>query len=126
MEMKIAIDALSALAQEARLKAFRLLVEAGPAGLAAGLLAERLDIAPPTMSFHLAELSHAGLVRARRDGRSIIYSADFAVMNGLVGYLTENCCRAGHCAPAGSAPAKPRTRTTGAKSHETPARLTRR
>lgn len=121
MEMITAIGALSALAQAARLKAFRLLVEAGPDGLAAGLLAQRLGIAPPTMSFHLAELSHAGLVRARRDGRSIIYSADFAAMNGLVGYLTENCCRAAACAPA-----KPKSRTTGVNRHEALARLARR
>ncbi|MGH6933387.1 MAG: ArsR/SmtB family transcription factor [Dongiaceae bacterium] len=122
MEMITAIGALAALAQEARLKAFRLLVEAGPVGLAAGLLAERLGIAPPTMSFHLAELAHAGLVRARRAGRSIIYSADFTAMNGLVGYLTENCCRAS----AGCAPAKSRIRHQGDPRHETSARLARR
>jgi DNA-binding transcriptional ArsR family regulator len=126
MEMKTVIAALSALAQEGRLRAFRLLVEAGPDGLAAGILAERLAIAPPTMSFHLAELSHAGLVRSRRDGRSIIYAADFAAMNGLVGYLTENCCRAAACAPADCSPRKSTTRVTGARRHEAPARLTRR
>ena len=86
------IRALSALAQEHRLAAFRLLVQAGPAGIAAGALAEKLDVPPSSMSFHLAQLANAGLVTQRRESRSIIYSADYAAMNGLMGYLTENCC----------------------------------
>lgn len=94
------IAALAALAQHHRLAAFRALVEAGPAGLPAGDIATRLGIAASSLSFHLAQLERAGLVRAVRAGRSIIYSADFAAMTALVGYLTENCCGGGVCAPA--------------------------
>ena len=86
------IHALSALAQEHRLAGFRLLVQAGEQGLAAGVIAEKLDVPPSSMSFHLAQLANAGLVRQRRESRSIIYTADFAAMNALMGYLTENCC----------------------------------
>ena len=86
------IRALSALAQEHRLAAFRLLVQAGEEGVAAGALAEKLDVPPSSMSFHLAQLANAGLVTQRRESRSIIYSADYAAMNSLMGYLTENCC----------------------------------
>lgn len=92
METKQAIDALAALAQESRLKVFRLLVEAGPAGVAAGRIAERLALPPATLSFHLAHLARAGLARSRHEGRFVIYSADFPNMNRLVGFLTENCC----------------------------------
>lgn len=92
MQANTAIRALSALAQEHRLAAFRLLVQAGEQGLAAGALAEQIDVPPSSMSFHLAQLANAGLVRQRRESRSIIYSADYAAMNGLMGYLTENCC----------------------------------
>ena len=91
------IRALSALAQEHRLAAFRLLVQAGPAGIAAGTLAEKLDVPPSSMSFHLAQLANAGLVTQRRESRSIIYAADYAAMNGLMGYLTENCCGGMSC-----------------------------
>lgn len=91
------IRALSALAQEHRLAAYRLLVQAGPEGMAAGALAEALKVPPSSMSFHLAQLSNAGLILQRRQSRSIIYSADFPVMNGLVAYLTENCCRGESC-----------------------------
>jgi ArsR family transcriptional regulator len=94
------IAALGALAQSHRLAAFRALVEAGPSGLAAGDIATRLGIAASSLSFHLAQLERAGLVRSRRAGRSIIYAADFAAMTALVGYLTENCCGGGSCAPA--------------------------
>ena len=94
------VAALAALAQPHRLAAFRALVEAGPDGMAAGAIATRLDLAPSSLSFHLAQLERAGLVRALRAGRSIIYSADFAAMNGLVGYLTENCCGGSSCVPA--------------------------
>jgi DNA-binding transcriptional ArsR family regulator len=93
MEKKNALASLSALAHETRLDIYRLLVEAGPAGVPAGMIADRLDLAGPTLSFHLNHLRHAGLVEFRREGRSLIYSADFARMNGLVGYLTENCCQ---------------------------------
>ncbi|WP_305096840.1 ArsR/SmtB family transcription factor [Croceibacterium aestuarii] len=92
MQAHRVIRALAALAQEHRLAAFRLLVQAGEPGVAAGTLADKLDIPPSSMSFHLAQLANAGLVTQRRESRSIIYSADYAVMNDLMGYLTENCC----------------------------------
>lgn len=94
------VAALGALAQQHRLAAFRALVEAGPTGLPAGDIATRLGIAASSLSFHLAQLERAGLVRAVRAGRSIIYSADFAAMTALVGYLTENCCGGDVCTPA--------------------------
>ncbi len=92
MQTKQAIGTLGALAQESRLAIFRLLVERGPEGLSAGGIAEALDIPASSLSFHLAQLSHAGLIVQRRESRSLIYSVDFKVMNGLMGYLTENCC----------------------------------
>lgn len=92
------IAALGALAQEHRLAVFRRLVVAGPEGLAAGALAETIGVSPSSMSFHLAQLSHAGLVGQRREGRSIIYSASYGAMNALIGYLTENCCAGTGCA----------------------------
>ena len=92
MEIENAVTALSALAQDTRLAAFRLLVRAGPAGMAAGRIADALSLPANTLSFHLAQLDHAGLVTARRAGRSIIYAADFGAMDRLVGYLHENCC----------------------------------
>ena len=98
METKEIIAALSALAQESRLAIFRLLVEAGPQGLPVGAIAESLGLANATLSFHLRELTRAGLTEATPNGRSIIYSTDFTTMNGLIAYLTENCC-----AGAGSA-----------------------
>ena len=97
--MTQAIDALAALAQETRLKVYRLLVEAGPQGLSAGLIGEELELPPATLSFHLAHLARTGLVRSRQEGRFVIYSADFKNMNQLVGFLTENCCGGGSCAP---------------------------
>lgn len=93
------IGSLGALAQEHRLAVFRMLVRAGPEGRAAGALAEALDIPASSLSFHLAQLSHAGLVNQRRVSRSIIYSADFSAMNALLSYLTENCCAGAECAP---------------------------
>jgi ArsR family transcriptional regulator, arsenate/arsenite/antimonite-responsive transcriptional repressor len=87
-----AVAALAALAHEHRLAIFRLLVEAGPGGLTAGTISTRLRMAPSTLTFHLQHLQHAQLIRQRRDGRQLIYSADFEEMNSLVGYLTENCC----------------------------------
>jgi len=99
MEMMQAVDALAALAQESRLKVYRLLVEAGPGGLAAGRIGEELDLPAATLSFHLAHLARTGLVKSRQEGRFIFYSADFQNMNQLVGYLTENCCGGRSCAP---------------------------
>ena len=97
METKQAIQSLSALAQESRLSIFRLLVQAGPAGMAAGAIGEALDLPPATLSFHLASLTRAGLAQSRQDGRFIIYNADYAGMNALVGFLTENCCQGAAC-----------------------------
>jgi ArsR family transcriptional regulator, arsenate/arsenite/antimonite-responsive transcriptional repressor len=97
------IRSLGALAQEHRLAAFRLLVQAGPDGMAAGALAEALGIPASSLSFHLAQLSNAGLVSQRRVSRSIIYAADYAAMNGLLSYLTDNCCAGGSCAPVTTA-----------------------
>lgn len=99
MEMNQAIRALAALAQETRLSAFRLLVQAGEEGVSAGTLAERLGVANATLSFHLKELSHAGLIRSRQESRHIYYSADFAAMNTLLQFLTENCCGGVPCVP---------------------------
>lgn len=100
-----AVRALSALAQETRLQVFRRLVQQGASGLAAGEIAEHLGISPATLSFHLKELAHAKLVSARQDGRFIFYAANFAEMNRLLGYLTDNCCAAdgGSCTPAACA-----------------------
>ena len=92
MKAKDVVPALSALAQENRLDVFRLLVQAGPDGMAAGEIADRLKLAPPTLSFHLAQLKHAGLVEVRRDGRSLIYTAHYDHMNELMAFLTDNCC----------------------------------
>lgn len=87
------VRVLGALAQESRLDAFRALVRAGPAGLAAGEIARQLEIPPPTLSFHLRAMLHAGLVRSRRDGRSLLYAANFDVLARVLRYLTENCCQ---------------------------------
>lgn len=92
-----AVRALGALAQEHRLACFRRLVEAGPNGLAAGELAEALGIPNSSLSFHLAQLTHAGLIVQQRKGRSIIYAACFPAMNALLAYLTENCCAGSNC-----------------------------
>jgi DNA-binding transcriptional ArsR family regulator len=97
MQAQAVIRALGALAQEHRLAAFRLLVQAGPAGLAAGAIAEAIGVPASSMSFHLAQLTNAGLVTQQRRSRSIIYAADFAAMNQLMGYLTENCCGGEPC-----------------------------
>nr|WP_315251975.1 metalloregulator ArsR/SmtB family transcription factor [uncultured Duganella sp.] len=92
MDTKQTLAALAALAQESRLAVFRLLVQAGPDGLAASKIGERLEIAPSSLSFHLKELTHAGLIASRQEGRFVIYSADIAAMHGLIDFLTENCC----------------------------------
>ena len=92
MELNTAVQHLGALAHDTRLSIFRLLVRRGAAGLPAGEIATRLDIAPPNASFHLAELSRVGLIGAKRDGRNVIYSVSFSVMAELMSYLQENCC----------------------------------
>lgn len=105
MEIKDVISGLGALAQEHRLAIFRALVQEGPEGLPAGVLAERLGVAPATLSFHLSQLSHAGLVLSRRQGRSIIYSVDVDRFQALLGFLMENCCQGNPeiCQPASPA-----------------------
>jgi DNA-binding transcriptional ArsR family regulator len=99
METKAAISALSALAQDSRLAVFRLLVQAGPTGMAASKIADQLKVPSSSLSFHLKELTHAGLIAPRQDGRFLIYSANFGTMNALVGFLTENCCGGNPCTP---------------------------
>jgi len=124
-----ALASLSALSHETRLAIYRLLVEAGPAGLAAGIIAERIQLAGPTLSFHLNHLKHAELVECRRDGRSLIYSADYGQMNGLVAYLTENCCQgdAEACGLPACAPAAgPRIQVKGGSRDEAVSRARRR
>jgi len=109
MQDKSVVRSLAALAQETRLAIFRLLVEQGPEGLAAGELADRLKLAGATLSFHLKELAHAGLVDARQAGRFIYYSANYRTMNGLLDFLTRNCCQGSTCDIA-CAPAAQRKR----------------
>ena len=102
MEKTDAVAALAALAQDNRLDVFRLLVRAGDRGMPAGAVANALDLAPNTLTFHFDRLRDAGLVTVRREGRSMIYAARFEVMNELLGFLTENCCQGAteKCAPA--------------------------
>jgi ArsR family transcriptional regulator len=99
MEASNAVAALAALAQDTRLEVFRLLVQAGPEGMAAGQVAEKLQLAPNTLTFHFDRLKGADLVTVRRDGRSMIYAARYETMNGLIAFLTENCCQGAGCAP---------------------------
>lgn len=111
MKTPAVIAALGALAHEHRLAIYRLLVQRGPEGLPAGAIGQRVGLVPSSLTFHLQNLQRAGLITQRRDSRQLIYSADFTVMNGLVGYLTENCCGTGNsecCEPA--VPAKPAKR----------------
>jgi ArsR family transcriptional regulator, arsenate/arsenite/antimonite-responsive transcriptional repressor len=100
MKANETVSALSALAHEHRLAIYRLLVQAGPDGRPAGEIAEALGLPPSSLSFHLAHLNRAGLIEQRRESRSLIYSADFAQMNALVAFLTDNCCGGKPCAPA--------------------------
>lgn len=101
MEKKAAIEALGALAQETRLDLFRLLVTVGPEGLSAGMIADRLGVLPASLTFHLKQLQHAGLITQRRLSRQLIYSAEYGAMTDLLVYLTENCCgRGASCVPA--------------------------
>ena len=103
METTQAVEALAALAQTSRLHIYRLLVQAGPEGMPAGGISDQLGLPPATLSFHLSQLTRAGIARSRQDGRFVIYSADYAAMKALVGYLTENCCAGKSCKPSSSA-----------------------
>jgi len=116
MEMTAAVQSLSALAHQGRLSAYRLMVRAGPDGLAAGELSRRLETPPNTLSAHLTALSHAGLVQSRRDGRSVIYSARFDRMGELMAFLAEDCCGGALevCGPVAAAAARTRTVPAGA------------
>src|SRR5215472_18019818 len=119
MDQKRAIAALGALAQETRLELFRLLVARGPEGLPAGVIAERLGVMPSSLSFHLQQLVHAGLITQRRLSRRLIYSAEYGAMNALLAYLTENCCgQATACVTA----CNPADAFTKGESDEAPAR----
>ena len=102
METKSAVHILAALAQETRLSVFRLLVERGPDGVPAGQIADSLDISPATLSFHLKELTNAGLTQSRQDGRFVIYSVNYAAMHGLISFLTKNCCAGAPCGVPGA------------------------
>ena len=118
MDQKRAIAALGALAQETRLELFRLLVTCGPEGLPAGVIAEKLGVMPSSLSFHLQQLVHAGLITQRRLSRQLIYSVEYGAMNDLMGYLTENCCGRGVCPPV----CNPANTFTKGESDEAPAR----
>jgi ArsR family transcriptional regulator len=123
MDQKHAIAALGALAQETRLELFRLLVTCGPEGMPAGRIGERLSVPPSSLSFHLQQLAHAGLITQRRSSRQLIYSAEYGAMNELLAYLTENCCGRGvPCVPA----CNPADTFTKGESDEAPARARRR
>jgi len=99
METRQAISALGALAQESRLAVFRLLVRTGPEGMAASRIAEQVGVPPSSLSFHLKELAHAGLVTQRQDGRFVIYAANFEAMNALMAFLLDSCCSGQPCLP---------------------------
>lgn len=111
MKEQAVLKALAALAQSSRLRIFRTLVVTGPPGATPGELGKRLGVSSATLSFHLKELANAGLVTQERSGRNLIYRADYAAMNGLLAYMTENCCRGAACAP-GEAPARVRRAAT--------------
>ena len=121
MESSTAVAHLSALAQESRLSVFRLLVQAGAKGMSAGDLAAKLALPNPTLSFHLSQLKGAGLVQCRRESRSLIYTANYAAMNDLLAFLTDNCCggQADLCAPVACAP---QTKPVTIKANTTKAR----
>lgn len=112
MKTKSVVAALAALAQESRLAIFRLLVQAGPEGMAAGKISDATGIAPSSLSFHMKELAHANMVRSRQDGRFVIYAANFTTMNALLTFLTANCCGGNPCAPVNT----PACSTTGETS----------
>ena len=115
MDATSAVKSLGALAHDSRLSLFRLLVEAGPEGVSAGVLAAQLGLTPSGLSFHLKDLVYADLIAPRSDGRYVIYSANFVAMNGLVAYLTENCCQGGCRAP----PTRPSARSLSVKKSST-------
>jgi len=104
MQTNKVIAALSALAQESRLAVFRLLVQAGPEGMAATKISEQVGVPASSLSFHLKEMLHADLVTSRQESRYVIYSANFATMSELIGFLTENCCGGNPCTPVCSPP----------------------
>ncbi|MEW9856633.1 ArsR/SmtB family transcription factor [Novosphingobium sp. M1R2S20] len=112
MDADSVVAALGALAQEHRLAVFRLLVQAGDEGMPAGAIAEALGVPNSSLSFHLAQLNRAGLIKQERQSRSLIYTADYAAMNALLGYLTENCCGGAAC------PAEPQGGTQATQSQE--------
>ncbi|MGP1676178.1 MAG: ArsR/SmtB family transcription factor [Burkholderiales bacterium] len=112
MEIESASSSLAALGHATRLAIFRLLVQAGPEGVNAGLICDKLGLAPATLSFHLAHLSRVGLIRGRQDGRFIFYAADYAAMSELLAYLTDNCCLGGQCLPRAAAAPKRRRAAT--------------
>jgi len=117
MDAARVIAALGALAHETRLKVYRMLVERGPDGLSAGTIAERVDLPPSSLTFHLQQLFHAGLVTQRRLSRQLIYATDFAAMNAVMAYLTENCCSGAEaCPPTCKATAKRRDAAPKRKS----------
>ena len=126
MEITTTIQALSALAQESRLAIFRLLVVAGPGGMAVGKIAEELNLANATLSFHLKELTNAGLTTATPNGRSISYAANFATMLDLIAYLTENCCSGTGCAPVSKSKATCRMPTSSVSSKKSLATTAKR
>jgi DNA-binding transcriptional ArsR family regulator len=103
MEIGPASESLAALGHETRLALFRLLVQAGPEGVSAGVIGEKLQLAPATLSFHLAHLCRVGLIRGRQEGRFIYYVADYAAMDTLLAFLTDNCCQGAQCLPRTSA-----------------------
>lgn len=128
METKAAVKALAALAQDTRLSIFRALVQAGASGLAAGMLAECLNVPNATLSFHLKELFNAGLITARQESRFIYYAADFAAMNALLAYMTENCCagdQSACCGPARFKPVTKRSPSPKEKPHDSIPRTSR-
>ncbi len=97
--MDVAVGQLAALGNASRLSVFRLLVKAGPTGLSAGIIAERLQLPPATLSFHLASLHHTGLLSSRQESRFVYYAVDFTVVDGLLAYLVEDCCQGMECLP---------------------------
>jgi ArsR family transcriptional regulator, arsenate/arsenite/antimonite-responsive transcriptional repressor len=121
VEKSDALAALAALAQESRLDVFRLLVQAGAEGMPAGQIGERLGLPSATLSFHLNHLKQSGLIKCRRESRSLIYTAEYTAMNGLLAYLTENCCQ-GNPAACAIPTCNPVPVSEGTTSHEAPAR----